>query len=206
MSTTGEICVNTLKKDWKSSYGIEHILITIKCLLIYPNAESALDEEAGKLLLENYDSYCERAKLITAVHATPRSRPVEFDTPTSSSQAVFTSSKPLALMPPQRSVALLTQPVIAPTVIRKLASIIPPTQPLQSSPSNTLPTSHPPPSLSEKKGKERHASPPPLGTTNANVSGGVGVQSAITTAPRKAVKRVASGGATEKRKRALKRL
>ena len=72
MSTAGEICVNTLKKDWKSSYGIGHILVTVKCLLIYPNPESALDEEAGKLLLEDYQSYCDRARLITSVHATPK--------------------------------------------------------------------------------------------------------------------------------------
>ena len=64
--------MNTLKKDWKSSYGIGHILVTVKCLLIYPNPESALDEEAGKLLLEDYQSYCDRAKLITSVHATPK--------------------------------------------------------------------------------------------------------------------------------------
>lgn len=72
VSSAGEICVNTLKKDWQSSYGIGHILVTVKCLLIYPNPESALDEEAGKLLLENYESYCSRAKLITSVHATPK--------------------------------------------------------------------------------------------------------------------------------------
>lgn len=71
VSSAGEICVNTLKKDWQSSFGIAHILVTVKCLLIYPNPESALDEEAGKLLLENYDSYSSRAKLITSVHATP---------------------------------------------------------------------------------------------------------------------------------------
>lgn len=76
VSSTGEICVNTLKKDWKSSFGIGHILVTVKCLLIYPNPDSALDEEAGKLLQENYESYCERAKLITSVHATPKVRPV----------------------------------------------------------------------------------------------------------------------------------
>ena len=70
VSSSGEICVNTLKKDWKPTYGIEHILITIKCLLIYPNAESALDEDAGRELLENYESYFARAKLITSVHAT----------------------------------------------------------------------------------------------------------------------------------------
>lgn len=74
VSSAGEICVNTLKKDWKSSYGIGHILVTVKCLLIYPNPESALDEEAGKLLLEDYNSYCDRAKLITSVHATPKVR------------------------------------------------------------------------------------------------------------------------------------
>ena len=72
VSSAGEICVNTLKKDWQSSYGIGHILVTVKCLLIYPNPESALDEEAGKALLEDYDSYCARAKLITSVHATPK--------------------------------------------------------------------------------------------------------------------------------------
>ena len=77
VSGSGEICVNTLKKDWKSSYGIAHILVTIKCLLIYPNPDSALDEEAGKLLQENYESYCERAKLITSVHATTKARSKE---------------------------------------------------------------------------------------------------------------------------------
>jgi hypothetical protein len=33
-------------------------LQTIKCLLIYPNPESALDEEAGKQLLADYEGYC----------------------------------------------------------------------------------------------------------------------------------------------------
>lgn len=65
----GEICVNTLKKDWKPDLGIKHILLTIKCLLIVPNPESALNEEAGKLLLEQYDAYFERAKLYTEIHA-----------------------------------------------------------------------------------------------------------------------------------------
>lgn len=44
VSRTGEICVNTLKKEWKSNLGLSHILLTIKCLLIYPNPESALNE------------------------------------------------------------------------------------------------------------------------------------------------------------------
>ncbi|KAI9483007.1 MAG: ubiquitin-conjugating enzyme/RWD-like protein [Benjaminiella poitrasii] len=69
VSTAGEICVNTLKKDWKSELGIEHILLTIKCLLIVPNPESALNEEAGRLLLEQYEDYAKRARLYTSIHA-----------------------------------------------------------------------------------------------------------------------------------------
>ncbi len=70
--------MDTLKKGWKREYGIGHVLVvrplhpatrmpvadlrrncsqTVKCLFIVPNPESALDEEAGKLLLEEYDSY-----------------------------------------------------------------------------------------------------------------------------------------------------
>ncbi|XP_008473896.1 ubiquitin-conjugating enzyme E2 S [Diaphorina citri] len=65
----GEICVNTLKKDWNPDLGIKHILLTIKCLLIVPNPESALNEEAGKLLLEHYDDYSRRATMMTEIHA-----------------------------------------------------------------------------------------------------------------------------------------
>jgi len=34
-----------------------------------PNPESALNEEAGKLLLESHDEYSERAKMMTEIHA-----------------------------------------------------------------------------------------------------------------------------------------
>lgn len=88
MASNGEICVNTLKKDWKSDLGIKHILLvrakliqlthrnvmyvtfqTIKCLLIVPNPDSALNEEAGKLLFEQYEDYYQRAKMFTEIHA-----------------------------------------------------------------------------------------------------------------------------------------
>lgn len=77
VSKQGEICVDTLKKGWTPETGISHILSVsapdvlkprhvsltlrlpflqvIRCLLIAPNPESALDEEAGKLLLEAYE-------------------------------------------------------------------------------------------------------------------------------------------------------
>ncbi|BFZ17682.1 hypothetical protein BsWGS_20721 [Bradybaena similaris] len=71
VSGNGEICVNTLKKDWKPELGIKHILLTVKCLLIVPNPESALNAEAGKLLLEQYEDYSLRAKMFTEIHAKP---------------------------------------------------------------------------------------------------------------------------------------
>lgn len=67
----GEICVNVLKRDWKAELGLRHVLLTIKCLLIHPNPESALNEEAGRLLLENYEEYAARARLLTEIHAQP---------------------------------------------------------------------------------------------------------------------------------------
>lgn len=79
VASNGEICVNTLKKDWKPDLGIKHILLTIKCLLIVPNPESALNEEAGKMLLEHYDDYSQRAKLMTEIHARPCSSKVDPD-------------------------------------------------------------------------------------------------------------------------------
>jgi len=69
VSDKGEICVNTLKKDWKENLGIKHILLTIKCLMIYPNPDSALNPEASRLLQESYDDYVKHAAMITNIHA-----------------------------------------------------------------------------------------------------------------------------------------
>jgi len=92
VSKKGEICVNTLKKDWSEDLGIKHILLTIKCLLIVPNAESSLNEDASRLLLENYEDYCKHAKLFTSIHA---SKPIvlnENTTVSESSENVNTSN------------------------------------------------------------------------------------------------------------------
>ena len=48
----------------------------VRCLLIQPFAESALNEEAGRLLLENYDDFFKQARLMTQIHAVPSKRPV----------------------------------------------------------------------------------------------------------------------------------
>jgi len=68
---SGEICVNTLKQDWNSKMGIKNVLLTIRCLLIHPNPQSALNEEAGRMLQEDYSRYSTRARLMTDIHATP---------------------------------------------------------------------------------------------------------------------------------------
>jgi len=192
VSSAGEICVNTLKKDWKSSYGIGHILVTVKCLLIYPNPESALDEEAGKLLLENYDDYCARAKLITSVHATPRVRPVEFDTPSSESAP---EPEPTAASSSSSKPAVAKSVTASPPIPSHKSSTPENTVPLQASTPNTFGTE-------KVTGKERLTSPSPLGTADSNVA-------SMNAAPPTAVKRAAAVGGVaggEKRKKALKRL
>ncbi|POM69847.1 Ubiquitin-specific protease [Phytophthora palmivora] len=69
----GDICVNTLKKDWKPTLGLAHVLQVVRCLLIVPFPESSLNDEAGKLFLDSYDEYARRAKLWTNIHAPKRS-------------------------------------------------------------------------------------------------------------------------------------
>ncbi|WWC96257.1 hypothetical protein V866_003124 [Kwoniella sp. B9012] len=96
ISKSGEICVDTLKKGWNKSYGVGHVLVTIKCLLIYPNPESALDEEAGKQLLADYDGYCKYAKLMTGIHATPKLPPPEFRNNSSSSAVPASTARPVS--------------------------------------------------------------------------------------------------------------
>lgn len=67
--------MNVLKKDWKPDLGIQHVLLVIRCLLIQPFAESALNEEAGRLLLEDYAAFFKQAQLMTQVHAAQLKRP-----------------------------------------------------------------------------------------------------------------------------------
>ncbi|RAL10516.1 putative ubiquitin conjugating enzyme E2 [Aspergillus homomorphus CBS 101889] len=66
---TGAVCVDTLKRDWKPSLTLKDVLITISCLLIYPNPDSALNSASGSLLQENYEAFARQAKLMTSIHA-----------------------------------------------------------------------------------------------------------------------------------------
>jgi ubiquitin-conjugating enzyme E2 S len=73
VSANGDICVNTLKKDWSESVTLSHTLAVIRCLLIIPFPESSLNDEAGKLFMDSYELYAERARMMTQVHALRRS-------------------------------------------------------------------------------------------------------------------------------------
>lgn len=71
VANNGDICVNTLKKDWTPTVTLKHILQVIRCLLIVPFPESSLNDEAGKLFMDSYDEFAARARIMTDVHALP---------------------------------------------------------------------------------------------------------------------------------------
>ncbi|KAJ5180613.1 Ubiquitin-conjugating enzyme E2 [Penicillium capsulatum] len=66
---TGAVCVDTLKRDWDSKLTLRDVLITISCLLIHPNPDSALNSSAGNLLREDYEAFAHQAKLMASIHA-----------------------------------------------------------------------------------------------------------------------------------------
>lgn len=75
VSTSGDICVNVLKRDWTADTTLGHVLMVVRCLLIQPFPDSALNEEAGRLLLEAYEEYDKHARLMTSIHAAAPKRP-----------------------------------------------------------------------------------------------------------------------------------
>ena len=65
--------MNTLKKDWNpANWSLFNILEVVKCLLIVPFPESALNEQAGKMFMEDYQEYFKYAKMLTGLYATPK--------------------------------------------------------------------------------------------------------------------------------------
>jgi ubiquitin-conjugating enzyme E2 S len=57
VADNGDICVNTLKKDWTTDVTLKHIFQVIKCLLIVPFPESSLNCEAGKIVQNDSFSF-----------------------------------------------------------------------------------------------------------------------------------------------------
>jgi len=67
VAPNGDICVNTLKKDWTAETTLKHVLQVIRCLLIVPFPESSLNDEAGKLFMDSYEEFARRARIMTEV-------------------------------------------------------------------------------------------------------------------------------------------
>ncbi|CAG8442567.1 10648_t:CDS:2 [Acaulospora colombiana] len=131
VSKSGEVCVDTLKRDWNKEFGIEHILLTIKCLLIVPNPESALNDDAGKLLLDSYEDYAKRARMMTGIHA--QCKPTVFSnnnataTSTSSTSSSTTTTSAISTSSsPQKIVTIQTKTPSTTTVASTYAPLVTP--------------------------------------------------------------------------------
>lgn len=94
ISDRGDICVNALKRDWSPQLGLRHVLIVIRCLLIEPNPESALNDEAGRLLLEDYAAYERKAVMHTSIYAMRPPGEPRFTTSRCSAEAIDGSGQP----------------------------------------------------------------------------------------------------------------
>ena len=69
VSENGQVCVETIKRDWDSKLTLRDVLVTISCLLIQPNPDSALNADAGALIQRDYGLFAKRAELMTRLHA-----------------------------------------------------------------------------------------------------------------------------------------
>ncbi|KAL0248121.1 hypothetical protein GEMRC1_003357 [Eukaryota sp. GEM-RC1] len=87
ISVEGNVCVNTLKRDWTSETTVSKVLHIISCLLIEPFPESALNETAARLALHDYAEYVRRAKLHSKVHAQSKTSEQQVAKTSSSTQS-----------------------------------------------------------------------------------------------------------------------
>ncbi|KAG5190764.1 ubiquitin-conjugating enzyme E2S [Tribonema minus] len=91
---SGDVCVNTLKRDWTPDVTVSHVFQVIRCLLIQPFAESSLNDEAGRLFMESYDEFHRRAAVLTAVHAKPVKAGGDADETDETDETATAPSKP----------------------------------------------------------------------------------------------------------------
>jgi ubiquitin-protein ligase len=67
--SSGAVCVDTLKRDWKPELTLRDVLVTISCLLVCPNPASALNAEAGHLMEDDFAAFERMAGLWAKMHA-----------------------------------------------------------------------------------------------------------------------------------------
>lgn len=102
--------------------GLKQLFLIIKCLLISPNPESALCEEAGKLLLEDYEQYAKQARMMTQIHATTSGK---LDATRSSAIASKTSNPVITPVPkPVAKLTAAAKPVPQPIVANNTKKVL----------------------------------------------------------------------------------
>jgi len=110
---SGDICVNTLKRDWNpAQWSLKHIFEVIKCLLIVPFPESSLNEEAGRQFMEDYDAFCNHARVYTEVHARPNAAQkalIEERSQKEAQKSATETQKPVAVKQPELIITLKPQ-------------------------------------------------------------------------------------------------
>lgn len=95
--------------------------------MIVPNPESSLNEEASRLLLENYEDYFKHAKLYTSIHAQKQSEKAEgiFHLLSSTPQSFLPLNLPSApLHLPLRAISI-HPPLIHPPLIHPPSASFP---------------------------------------------------------------------------------
>jgi ubiquitin-protein ligase len=111
---TGAVCVETLKRDWDSKLTLRHVLITISCLLVQPNASSALNADAGMLLEQgDWEAFEKRARLMTRLQAAVPRELKEAVQEAQTRGEETPASRDMMAPPPPRSVQ--TAPKVPPT-------------------------------------------------------------------------------------------
>ncbi|KAJ2953059.1 hypothetical protein O0L34_g7452 [Tuta absoluta] len=101
VSAAGEVCVSTLARDWRPELGLAHALVSVRSLLLAPNAESALNAEAAALLRDDYAQYAARARLYTDIHALPAPAPSPSTPPATAATAATAAAGSDAHLPQQ---------------------------------------------------------------------------------------------------------
>lgn len=61
--------MDTLKREWNEKLTLRDVCVVIRCLLVEPNPTSSLNEEAGRMMAEDWSAWERRARLWTKVHA-----------------------------------------------------------------------------------------------------------------------------------------
>ena len=62
ISSSGEVCVSSIKEKWNEAHNISTVLFSIFIIFLKPNTDDPYREEIAKLYLNNYEEYVKNVK------------------------------------------------------------------------------------------------------------------------------------------------